>query len=52
MIHTVSDEDYFAELYRRVLGLDYFDDIVVCNASPYTTSLYGDSGISIAYQMK
>jgi len=52
MVHTYSDEDYFAELYRRVLGLDYFEEIIVCNASHHTTSLYGGSGISVAYQLK
>ena len=52
MIHTFSDEDYFAEIYKKVLDLNYFEDIVVCNASLHTTSLYGSNGISIAYMLK
>ena len=52
MVHTFSEEDYFAELYRRVLGLNYFEEIIVCSASIHTTSLYGASGISVAYELK
>ncbi|MEX1376707.1 MAG: DegV family protein [Eubacteriales bacterium] len=52
IMHTKSEEDYFAEVYRRVLALEYFEDIIVCNAGSYSTSLVGKSGISISYQLK
>jgi len=52
MVHTFSDEDYFAELYKKVLALNYFEEIIVCGASLHSTSLYGSSGISVAYQLK
>ncbi len=52
MMHTLSDEDYFTEVYRCVEELDYFEDIVVCEAGHFTSSLVGRNGISVAYQMK
>ena len=52
MVHTFSDKEYFANLYKKVLALDYFEDIVVCSASLHTSSLYGGSGISLAYKLK
>ena len=52
MMHTLSDEDYFTEVYRCVEELDYFEDIVVCDAGHFTSSLVGRNGISVAYQLK
>ena len=52
IMHTKSEEDYFAEIYRQVLALEYFEDIIVCNAKSYSTCLVGRSGISVSYQLK
>ncbi len=52
MVYTFSDEEFFADLYKRVVALDYFEDIIVCGASLHTNSLYGSNGISIAYKLK
>ncbi len=52
LIHTLSEEGYFSEVYKCIENLDYFQDVAVCRASHYTSSLVGRNGISVAYQMK
>lgn len=54
LLHTLSndDENNFTDLFRRIEGLNYFEEIVVCEAGHYTTSLVGQNGLSIAYQLK
>lgn len=54
LMHSMSDgkEDRFTDLYRRVEELDYFEEIIVCEAGHYTTSLVGQNGLSIAYKLK
>jgi len=52
IMYTLSDEDYYKEVYRYISNLNYFNDIVICGAGHYTNSLVGRNGISIAYQIK
>jgi len=54
LMRTISDgqEDNFTDLYRKVEDLDYFEEIVVCEAGHYATSLVGKNGVSVAYQLK
>lgn len=54
LMHTISEdgENNFTELYRRIEDLNYFEEIVVCDAGHHTTSLVGQDGVSVAYQLK
>ncbi|MEX1376706.1 MAG: DegV family protein [Eubacteriales bacterium] len=52
MVHTPTKEEYFSEFYKKVTALNYFDDIIVSKASLHSTSLYGNNGISVAYELK
>lgn len=54
IMRTLSkgDENSFTDLFRAVEELDYFEEIIVCEAGHYTTSLVGENGLSIAYKLK
>ena len=52
MVYTHTKEEYFSEFYKKVTALNYFDDIIVSEASLHSTSLYGENGISVAYELK
>lgn len=54
ILRTLSkdDENGFTDLYRAVEELNYFEEIIVCEAGHYTTSLVGENGLSIAYKLK
>ena len=50
--HTISDSDYFATLYKHVVALDYFEDIIASESGIYSASLVGPNSINVAYQLK
>ena len=50
--HTISDNDYFASLYKHVVSLEYFEDIIASESGSYSSSFVGPNSINVAYQLK
>jgi len=50
--HTLSDANYFSEVYNYINNLNYFDDIIVCESGHFNSTMTGRNCINISYQLK
>lgn len=52
LMRSPSDEDYFSEIHKYVIALNYFDNVIVCSAGHFTTSIVGYNAFGVSYQLK
>ena len=52
LTYTLSDENYYSQIYQYINSLNYFEDIVVCKSGNFVTSVINKNAFTIAYELK